>query len=434
MRDLIAERQVLAIALTGPAEIQAQFAAMPPGVFGQHDEQGGANLNDLVATVLRDRIRRGIPIDPAVLAADAARVAGSDDKARRVGMFVAELASTFPPAVSWSYYAERVLLLHAAREASVHAYRLAQRLETADEPADVVELVRTAANDLNATMDGLIGSASEPPLSLAEMLDGPEEPHDWLVPNLWERMDRVVITGFEGTGKSYLLAQFALAIAAGVHPFRAEVIKPHGHRVLILDMENSRRQIRRRYAIIRRQVDRIRESAALSPMDWSTAVRFYHRPEGIDLSNPSEVARAERAIAATAPDLVLAGPLYRMHRLNLNDEPAAREIVEVLDRWRVKYGFTLIVEAHVGHVGESSGGRKLRPTGSSLFMRWPEFGYGIRAFGDGAAEEHPSVVEVVAWRGSRDERDWPKILRHGESLPWVPSDPEYERRHLSVVS
>lgn len=428
MRDLIAERQVLAIALTGPEEIQAQFAAMPPAVFG------GAGLHDVVAAVLRDRIRRQIPIDPAILAVDAAGVAGSDDKARRVGMFVAELASTFPPAASWSYYAERVLLLHAAREATAHAVRLTQRLETVDEPSEVVDLVRGTVADLGATMDGLIGPVAEPPLSLADMLDAPEEPYDWLVPHLWERGDRVMITGFEGTGKSYLLAQFALAIAAGVHPFRAEVIKPYGHRVLILDMENSRRQNRRRYARIRRQVDRIRETACLSPVDWGTAVRFYHRPEGIDLSNPSEVARAERAIAATAPDLVLAGPLYRMHRLNLNDEMAARELVEVLDRWRVKYGFTLIVEAHAGHVGETSGGRKLRPTGSSLFLRWPEFGFGIRAFGPGLDEEHPSTVEMVAWRGSRDERDWPKILAHGESLPWMPSDPEYERRHLSVVS
>lgn len=425
MRDLIAERQVLAMALTAPDECRDRYLALPPGVFAE-------GPHNVVATVLRDRLSRGIPIDPVVLGVDAASVAGTDEKARRVGVFVAELASTASPLASWDFYAERIQYLHAGREAAYYAGNLLQRLETVDDPAEVVELVRGTQAALSTSVDGVTAAAAEPPLSLADLLDEPDEPYDWLVPGLLERMDRLILTGFEGTGKSYLLAQFALTIAGGVHPFRGHVFASGGHRVLVMDLENSRRQIRRRYARIRDQVDQIR--VGMSRIDWRDTVRFYHRPEGIDLSNGPEIARAERAIATTAPDLVIAGPLYRMHRLNLNDEPAAREIVEVLDRWRVKYGFTLIVEAHVGHVGETTGGRKLRPTGSSLFLRWPEFGFGLRAIGESQAQEHPDTVEVVAWRGSRDERDWPKVLRHGDKLPWEPSDPEYQRHGLEVVS
>ena len=53
--------------------------------------------------------------------------------------------------------------------------------------------------------------------------------------------------------------------------------------------------------------------------------------------------------------------------------------------------------------------RPLRPTGSSLWLRWPEFGYGLRrAKTDDAEEFHR--VEVVAWRGARGERNWPGEL------------------------
>ena len=295
---------------------------------------------------------------------------------------------------------------------------------------EVIGHIRTSIDELEAgTAQG-----SEPPISLQALLDEPEEPYDWLVPNLLERMDRVIFTGFEGTGKSYLLAQFALAIAAGVHPFQAVPFSRNGFRVLVLDCENSKKQIKRRYRKVVQNVNQIREMYSMKPIDWSQHLRFEVRPDGINLADMQQYARVESAIAATAPDLVVAGPLYRMHKTNINDEQAARELVDALDRLRVKYGFTLLAEAHVGHGGEHTGGRKLRPTGSSLFLRWPEFGYGIRAFRDAVGEEHPSVVEMVAWRGSRDERMWPGLLKHSESeLPWMPADAAYMKRVEGVA-
>ncbi len=43
--------------------------------------------------------------------------------------------------------------------------------------------------------------------------------YDWLVPNLLERKDRLIVTGGEGSGKSYLLRQMAVMMASGMHPF-----------------------------------------------------------------------------------------------------------------------------------------------------------------------------------------------------------------------
>lgn len=427
LHDLDAERQLLAIALSGHPTIRDMFLTIPAGVWEPRHEP--------IATVLRDRLTREIPIDPGTIATDSAKAVGTDERANRMYKFVLDCSATAPPMASWSYYLERVLTCHAIRETAAAGQRLTQRAETAEELADIADHIRATQTDLDTITSNLTARATEPPLSLQDILDSPEQPHDWLVPNLWERGDRIILTGYEGTGKSMLLAQFALTVAAGLHPFAADPYQTNGNRVLALDCENSVRQIRRRYRGIVGKINLIRERHALPAIDWSQHLRFVLRPEGIDLTDITEYARLEQAIATTAPDLVVAGPLYRLHKMNINDEQAARELVDALDRLRTKYRFTLICEAHVGHIGEAAGGRKLRPTGSSLFLRWPEFGYGIRADPSVANEEHPSLVEMVAWRGAREERAWPDMLRHDQyQLPWMPPNLRYLDRHMEVTA
>ena len=69
----------------------------------------------------------------------------------------------------------------------------------------------------------------------------------------------------------------------------------------------------------------------------------------------------------------------------------------------------------------------MRPAGSSAWLRWPEFGYGLRRAKEDDGGEHPNVVDVVAWRGSREERCWPQRLVRGRDglLPWRPSHEYY---------
>lgn len=415
--DVVAERQLLAMALSGHPSMPARFTALPVAAFTDP-------VHEIVATVVRDRFTRGVPIDSLTVAEDAGSAAGTDHQAEQVRRFVRDATSTAPPLSSWDYYADLVVTYAAARSACQVGQRLAQRL---DGPVDA-EGLALAVTQAQSSLDGLCrpASAVEPPLSLQALMDEQAPEHDWLVPNLLERMDRLIVTGYEGTGKSFLLAQFALTIAAGLHPFAGVLVNQAGMRVLVIDCENSKWQVKRRYESVVGRVNRSREEHGVTPVDWSEHLRFVLRPEGVDLADGREFSRIESAIAATAPDLVLAGPLYRMHKANINEEQAARELVDALDRLRIKYRFTLVCEAHVGHVGETSGGRKLRPTGSSLFLRWPEFGYGLRGFGDAASEEHPSTVELVAWRGARDERNWPHLLKHSQrELPWTPADPRY---------
>lgn len=419
--DVVSERQILALTLAYHSAVGKQFLALPADVWFEP-------THEPVATVLRDRLVRGLPIDPLTVAADAAAAVGTDHVAEQVRRFVIEATSWSPALESFGYYAERVLMHATIRRAQRHATRLQQQLEYPSGAEDVARAIRSAVDDLSAAESSFAAAETEPPLSLQAIMDTQDEAYDWLVPGLLERTDRLIVTGYEGTGKSYLLAQMALTVAAGLHPFAGTLSTPSGHRVLVIDCENSRRQIKRRYELVVPRINMAREMYGLSPIDWSEHLRFVIRPDGIDLSSPQEFSRIEAAVAATAPDLVVAGPLYRLHKANINEELAARELVDALDRLRVKYQFTLICEAHVGHVGENSGGRKLRPTGSSLFLRWPEFGYGIRAYG-ATDTEHPETVEVVAWRGSRDERVWPHLLRHSQvELPWTPADHEYRTK------
>jgi hypothetical protein len=88
------------------------------------------------------------------------------------------------------------------------------------------------------------------------------------------------------------------------------------------------------------------------------------RPAGIDLRTGDDVAWLERAIADTNPDLLVLGPLYKLHRMNPNEEQPARDVVWVLDGLRERYGFALLTEAHAGKATTGDGRRNMSPSGS----------------------------------------------------------------------
>lgn len=409
--------------LSGHPSVRDRFLALPVLVWHPSHEP--------VATVLRDRLRRSIPLNATTVSADVLAVV-DETHARRLEKLICDCSVSCPPLDTWAYYAEQVLTCFTVREADRHAERLRQQVESATDPQEIAEIIRTTAENLGSVTDSLAHQAAEPPIGLQDLIDEPDEKYDWLVPGLWERMDRVMITAFEGCGKSTLLRQFALCVAGGIHPFTGDVVNRGGHRVLVLDYENSRRQVRRKFQQARGYIDFLREQAALQPVDWRDQLRLEITPEGVDLANIQHFARLEQKIAAAAPDLVVAGPIYRMSKLDIKDDQAAKTLCDALDRLRVKYKFCLILEAHVGHVGEAQGGRKVRPFGSSLFLRWPEFGFGLRGFGDAIGKEHPDIVELVAWRGSREERAWPSLLKHSrDTLPWVVAQHDYESRAYS---
>jgi hypothetical protein len=231
---------------------------------------------------------------------------------------------------------------------------------------------------------------------LDAFLDSGQPEYDWLIPGLIERRDRLIVTGGEGSGKSTLLRQIGFKSAAGLHPFRDDTVDPI--RVLLVDLENSERQLRR-------------ELSKLRDIDRVVAGRFQvaSKPDGLDLHQtaPDQTWLAT-AIDQAAPDLVVIGPIYKMSDGDPNDEGPAKAVIRFLDQLRATYGFAVALEAHSPHAQHRQGKTK-RPYGASIWKRWPEFGLWL-----GPRKGGTAVLDH--WRGARDERAWPRSL--ADSGPW----------------
>jgi 5S rRNA maturation endonuclease (ribonuclease M5) len=271
-------------------------------------------------------------------------------------------------------------------------------------------------DDLEVTWQSGDESTADLAPDLYEFLAVVDPPSDWVIPELLERGDRLIWTGFEGQGKSVVIRQLAVCAAAGTHPFTGEPITPQ--RVLFIDCENPDRKSRRHF----RKLERIARERGFPVPEG--ALRILQRPAGIDLTREEDAAWLLERVTAHRPALLMCGPFYRLHAADTNEESAARTVVAALDAARIKADCALVTEAHAGH-GDGGTNRSVRPTGSSLLMRWPEFGYGIKPIGDADEQGHSRHVAIVSWRGPREERHWPRELiwgTHDLDWPWKSAD------------
>ncbi|MGW0245102.1 ATP-binding protein [Nocardia goodfellowii] len=254
-----------------------------------------------------------------------------------------------------------------------------------------------------------------------------EYSYDWLVPGLLERQDRLLLTGAEGGGKTVLTRQFGVTLAAGLHPFTGHVIPGNeaGFRVLVIDAENSEQQTARGYKWIIAKAQGLRERQGLTGEEWQKNLLVSCHPGGIDLQAPHDINQVDKALTDIAPDMLIAGPLYKLHMANPNEESPLRQIVGTIDSMRERHNVALITECHAGNGTGPNGQRDMRPIGSSLLRRWPEFGLGMSRAKTDPGIGRAKIVDLLPWRGGRDERDWPDQLCHGDYLPWKATDPEY---------
>lgn len=271
---------------------------------------------------------------------------------------------------------------------------------------------RTLA-ELVLTYEGEV-AAPELAVDLTVFVRQPDPPQFWVIPDLIERSDRIIWTGTPGLGKTMVTRQIAIAAAAGVHPFQLHKIPRQ--RVLFIDCENSVRRSKRKFRDLVGVCERLH--FPLQPGQFW----LVHRPGGIDVTKGDDAEFVLERVTAYKPDLLVVGPLYKLHAIDANEEISARAITHVLDLALGISQSALLVEAHAPH------GDLLRPAGSGLFTRWPDFGYGMRMADQN--QMHPRRnVKVEAWRGPRDEYEWPERLvwgRRPEEFPWV--DPSSEGR------
>lgn len=245
-------------------------------------------------------------------------------------------------------------------------------------------------------------------VDVLDLLNEPEPAYDWVIPGLLERMDRLIVTGEEGKGKSTLLRQWTVQSGSGIHPFTLEDMDPL--KVLLLDLENSRTQIRRK-------ARGLVETAGLRLPPGQANMLI--RPAGVDLAHSGDQYWLESHLDTVQPQLLIAGPLYKMASSDPSDEVFAKRVAVYLDSLRSKYQLTLILEAHSPYA-QAGGPRPKRPFGWSGWSRWPEFGVHLAEDG-----------KLSHWRGPRDERDWPKSLQWGDRWPWMIGD---EDPHSKILA
>lgn len=250
--------------------------------------------------------------------------------------------------------------------------------------------------------------------TLAELMNAPEDDDAprWVIPDLMEAGDRLMLTGSEGAGKSALSRQLAVMASAGVHPFTSAIMPPI--KALIVDCENKPAQVRRQ---TRPLLDWLREhgQATVNPMERV----LIDTPGRISVTRDRDLSRIHQTIDAWQPDLVVMGPLYRMSDKALQTDDEAAPFLAALDTITAR-GCAVVLEAHAGHsvsgVGRQAQ-RDLRPRGSSALLGWPEFGLGLRGLGHGIADLEP-------WRGHREARAWPARMRRAPGNRWVETYPD----------
>ena len=299
------------------------------------------------------------------------------------------------------------------RRLLAEAKRVEQVALNPEEPAE--SIAATIANRFASLRNSGISDDVQS-ITLDELLSEADDEPDWVIPGLLERRDRLMLTGEEGLGKSYMLRQIAVFAAAGLDPFETGKRIPPV-RVTIIDCENTIRQVRRK---VRPVVEFAKRYGAPNghPVNLLCSSR-------IDITRDRDLARIHYELDATQPDILVIGPLYRLVPRALQTDDEAAPVLAALDTIRER-GVSLLIEAHAGHALGKGGVRDLRPRGSSALLGWPEFGYGMRTVAQGYAD-------LVPWRGDRDERAWPMRVRHDNlRIRWIPVEDEWSYEGASA--
>lgn len=249
----------------------------------------------------------------------------------------------------------------------------------------------------------------EPPalfMQIDEFLAQPREVKPWAIPGLMRRGgERLIITGYEGYGKSALLKQIAVCTAVGLHPFSlARTGQPK--RVVFIDCENPCEDLLEDF-------DRLRNAASREGL-WDKPELFVECHPPMNLNDlPDAAWLAERA-RAHQPDLLVIGPMYNLMNGDSSHEVEVSRMLRVLGKVQVEVDCALVLEHHVPHGGGNGvEERSVRPIGSSILMRWASFGYGLKPTD---MDDPSEPFEFKAWRGSRRRgRSWPTMLRQART-------------------
>jgi len=290
--------------------------------------------------------------------------------------------------------------------------RAYQQLTATTTPVE--EVVSRLATDLEVA-EASIGSGLSV-IDFDEVVNTPDDLRPWVIPQMLRTNERLIVTGPEGGGKSILISQLALGASMGLNTLSLGIDVHEPLRVLMLDVENDRLQIKANMRKVYRHLDEL--SGGVKPQIEWVDVR------DIDLSDAVERTKVIRLAKERMPQLMYLGSLYKLAPEGDRVDSAFGHISRTVDRIRAETGSAILMEAHTGHGMNNDRNGAMRPYGSSMWLRWPEFGMAM-------IHHRSKPVQIKHWRGARsDDREWPGGLRRGQVLPWVPiSQDEWEALH-----
>jgi 5S rRNA maturation endonuclease (ribonuclease M5) len=286
--------------------------------------------------------------------------------------------------------------------------------QIANQLKDLIDTDVTPQQLILKTSQLLTRLTTDRPMDMGRLVDwndfiaeADNDNYDWLIDGLLEKGERVMVVAAEGVGKTMLARQVALCTAGGMHPFTYNRIRPI--RTLTVDLENPERIIRRTTRSIHAYVRHMNFSRTID-------AHLLIKPAGLNLMEKSDRLILEKAIEEVKPEMLIMGPLYKafIDPGVRTSESIAVEVAKYLDEIRAIYGVALWLEHHAP-LGSSMTTRDLRPFGSAVWSRWPEFGISLTPDPTVMGEY---VYDVKHFRGARDERQWPTKMKRGKRLPF----------------
>lgn len=347
----------------------------------------------------------GKPIDVLTVSAVAEQMYSDDGQGNEWLGVIQDLVASPPSISNYGRYAETVIDNSRRRAVIGRLGELSSQAYEYDNPIDEIIAEATAINGdhLIANRDGSVTglfSAAE----MAVLVDTQEDLGNkpWLIPGTMKPGWRIIVVAGEGVGKAVLMRFLAAHAAAGRDPWSPTTfIEPR--RVLYVDVENEAETVVHQLRIANRAHDLIKES--------EDRLHIWHREGGINLRHRRSLAEFESVLQKTQPEIVFAGPLYKLFRRSPKEdlEQAALEFTEIIDDLRVRYGFAIMLEHHAP---KASGGafRDLNPFGSSLFMRWPVIGLTLDFDGPVSHDSIDYVLNIGRFRRDRVLNDWPNAI------------------------
>ena len=299
------------------------------------------------------------------------------------------------------YYAERLRQESVRRHATAALTRGIQRLKGSD-PYEVVDKVFAELRAIPSP-----ATSDDDAWTLDEVMGLKIEERGYTIPNLLRRNERLVLTGTEGGGKSVFIYQLLTGAAFGVDTFSLERTEPK--RVLFLDVENNEFQAR---ANLDKIVPVLREIAPDAMPEWRSLKRRV-----VDLMASQDRADVLRRVTHYAPDILYMGTAYKLTNTTDDAHRSVRAIQSIVDKIREELDCSVIVEHHAGH-GSNNDRNNMRPEGSSYWLRWPDFGYGMKPI---LQPNGRRLMKLQPWRGDRStDRSFPVGMRQSDTMPWVP--------------